>query len=77
MNTTTVKLELCHLPYRKSRGKLEAQRVIKFLHWAAPIIPITKQDDTIRICGDYKLTVNKLAKTDVYPLPNIDELLLH
>ena len=44
------------------------------MDWAAPIVPFTKQDDTIRICGDYKLTVNKVAKIDVYPLPKIDEL---
>ena len=57
--------------------KLEAQGVIekvKFLDWEAPIVPITTQDGTIRICGDYKLTVNKVAKTDVYPLPKMDEL---
>ena len=56
---------------------MEAQGVIekiKFLDWAAPIVPITKQDGTITICGDYKLTVNKVAKTDVYPLSKIDEL---
>ena len=57
--------------------KLEAQGVIekvKFSDWAAPIVPITKQDGNIRICGNYKLTVNKIAKTDVHPLPKIDEL---
>ena len=57
--------------------KLKAQGVIDkvtFSDWAAPIVPITKQDGTIRISGDYKLTVNKTAKIDVYPLPKIDEL---
>ena len=41
--------------------KLEAQYVIekvKFSDWATPIVPIAKQDGTIRICGDYKLVVN-------------------
>ena len=37
-------------------------------------MPIVKQDGTLRICGDYKLTVNKIAKADVYPLPKIEEL---
>ena len=52
--------------------KLEIQSVIekvKFLDWATSIVPITKQDGAIRICGDYKLTVNKVARTNVYPLP--------
>ena len=26
--------------------------------WEAPIVPILKPDDSIRICGDYKSTVN-------------------
>ena len=28
----------------------------------------------MRICGDYKLTVNQAAKTDTYPLPRIEDL---
>ena len=47
---------------------------VKFSDWAAPIVPITKQDGTMRICGNYKLMVNKIAKSDVYPLPKIEEL---
>ena len=27
-----------------------------------------------RICGDYKLTVNKVAKLEAYPLPHVDDL---
>jgi len=57
--------------------KLEAKGVIekhKFSDWAAPIVPVAKQDGTIRICSNYKLTVNKFAKPDIYPLPKIDEL---
>ena len=33
-----------------------------------------KHDGSIRICGDYKVTVNLAAKTDTYPLPKIDDL---
>ena len=33
-----------------------------------------KQDGSVRICGDYKLTVNQAAKTDSFPLPRIDDL---
>ena len=28
----------------------------------------------MRLCGDYKLTVNRAAKPDSYPLPRIDDL---
>ena len=47
---------------------------IEFSQWAAPIVPIIKKDGSIRICGDYKQTINKWAKTEIYPLPRIEEL---
>ena len=42
--------------------------------WAAPIVPVLKADNSIRICGDYRLTANKVALTDCYPIPKIDSL---
>ena len=47
---------------------------IAFTEWAAPIVPVLKKDGTVRICGDYKLTVNQASKVDSYPLPKIDDL---
>ena len=48
---------------------------VQFSDWAAPIVPVLKPDGTIRICGDYKLTVNRASKVDTYPLPEIEDLL--
>ena len=42
--------------------------------WAAAIVPVMKPDNTVRICGDYKLTVNKAARLDTYPIPNLQDL---
>ena len=47
---------------------------VRFSDWAAPIVPVVKQDGNIRICGDYKLTINAVAKTDPYPLPRIEDI---
>ena len=47
---------------------------MQFSDWAAPIVPVLKQDGSVRICGDYKVTVNQAAKTDSFPLPRIDDL---
>ena len=57
--------------------RLEQEGIIEpvqFSDWAAPIVPVLKKDGSVRICGDYKLTVNKAAKPDTYPLPRIEDL---
>ena len=57
--------------------RLEQQKVIEpvqMSEWAAPIVPVMKPDGSIRICGDYKLTINQAAKPDVYPLPRVEDL---
>ena len=48
---------------------------VQFLDWAAPIVIVFKSDKkNIRICGDFKLTVNSVSKLDRYPIPKIDDL---
>ena len=49
-------------------------RPVQFSDWAAPIVPIVKADGSIRICGDYKVTVNAVSKLDNYPIPRVDDL---
>jgi len=45
--------------------------------WAAPIVPIRKPTGKIRICGDFKVTINPQILVDQHPIPSIDELLTH
>ena len=47
---------------------------VKYSEWAAPIVPIVKTDGSIRLCGDYKVTVNPVLLADTYPLPRPDDL---
>ena len=35
---------------------------------------ILKQDGKVRICGNYKLTLNQATKTDPYPFSWIEDL---
>jgi len=37
--------------------------------WAAPIVPALKPDTSVRICGDFKQTLNPVIQADWYPLP--------
>ena len=71
------------VPYAmRQKVELELERLeragviepVQFSDWAAPIVPVVKTDGSIRICGDYKLTVNQVAKLDTYPLPRIEDL---
>ena len=47
---------------------------VEFSKWATPIVPIVKEDGTIRICGDYKQTINQAAKLNNYLIPKIEDL---
>ena len=57
---------------------LEAAGIIRKIDhsdWAAPIVPVPKKDGTIRVCGDYKVTINPALQVDQYPLPNPNDLM--
>lgn len=57
----------------ESLGILER---VSFSDWATPIVPIVESNGKdIRICGDYKVTVNKNIVPEHHPIPNIEEIL--
>ncbi len=48
---------------------------VSFSEWVAPIVPVIKPDNSVRMCGDYKLTVNQASKLEQYPIPKLEDLL--
>ncbi len=43
--------------------------------WAAPIVPIAKDDNTLRVAIDYSRTINPYTRKDSFPLPLISDIL--
>ena len=64
-----IEKELDHLVEQK------VLQPIEFADWAAPIVPVLKSDKkSIRICGDFKVTINQVSKLDRYPIPKVEDL---
>ena len=47
---------------------------IQFSEWATPVVPVAKKNGRVRLCGDYRITINQAARGDKYPLPRIEDL---
>lgn len=43
--------------------------------WATPIVPVLKANGEVRICGDYKLTVNPNIIINRHPIPRVRDLI--
>ena len=57
--------------------RLEGEGILErvpYSQWVAPIVSVPKPEGTIRICGDYKVTINPQLEVDQYPLPKPDTI---
>lgn len=48
---------------------------VRFSDYACPIVVVNKPDGKVRICGNYKLTVNKILKVEQYPIPTFEDMM--
>ena len=42
--------------------------------WASPVVIVPKQDGSVCICSDYKVSINKVVEDTPYPLPTADDI---
>ena len=48
---------------------------VETAEWAAPIVAVLKRDkSSVRICGDFSVTVNPVSRLDRYPIPKPEDL---
>ena len=58
-------------------SRLESDGVLEPVNhsdWAAPVVTVPKRDGSVRLCGDYKVTVNPALDVDQYPLPRPEDI---
>ncbi|XP_057331051.1 uncharacterized protein K02A2.6-like [Microplitis mediator] len=72
------------LPYAlKAKVEEEIKRLVcegilvpvKDSEWATPIVPVIKSNGQVRICGDFKITLNPNLRKNRHPIPRIPDLL--
>ena len=82
-NSKPIMLKARSLPYAlrdKVERELNSMIETKILSkvedspWGTPLVPVEKDGgQSVRICGDYKSTLNKCVSTRQYPLPTVEE----
>lgn len=58
--------------------RLEREGIIKPVksaEWASPLVIVKKKNGTIRLCADFKVTINPHINANQHPIPNPNELL--
>ena len=78
-NVTPIFHKAIPVPYAfvtKELDRLESEGVIETVthsDWSSPIVPVLK-GNKLRICGDFRSTVNRVTETESYPIPRIEDI---
>lgn len=74
---STIPFKLKDQVREKFRDMLERDIVKKVVYsdWASQIVLADKKDGTVRVCCNYKPTLNPWLEGNGYPIPKIDEIL--
>ena len=82
-DTKPIALRPRHVPFAlKDKVEREIERLVSLGHLervessecATPIIPVLKSNCQVRICGDFKLTINPHIEFAKRPFPKIDDI---
>ncbi|KAL0881999.1 hypothetical protein ABMA27_001748 [Loxostege sticticalis] len=82
-NTQPIFIKPRRVPYAlKSKVDEEIERLctqgvitkIDHSEWGTPIVPVVKPNGSIRLCADYKVTLNKVIEDEQYPIPIIEDI---
>lgn len=72
-----------NVPYAlRSRVEAELKRLIELgvispvelSEWGTPVVPVSKREGTVTLCGDFKITINPTLRVDKYSFPRIDDI---
>ncbi|XP_041972802.1 uncharacterized protein K02A2.6-like isoform X2 [Aricia agestis] len=47
---------------------------VTYSQWGTPIVPVVKPSGQVRLCADYRSTLNKNLENDNYPIPRVEEI---
>ena len=64
--------------FEKELVRLQEEGIIspiEYSPWASGVVPVAKRDTKdVRLCGDYKVTINPVIREDKFPLPRVVDI---
>ena len=69
MNVSKLKIVQDEIKYLLAQDQIEPS----YSDWSSPVLLVPKSDSSWRLCVDFRTKVNKLSKTDSFPIPRVDD----